>query len=159
MSEVKTLDKSDLRALKEADKLHFSHREGQSGITCIRTIKDKVWGEYEQEYFIWCDASLGSPDFQRTANGKPFRANHLEMFVKSTRSILSIISLVREGMTLRLIWDNNGKESTLTREKELRVDSIYIQMCKPNGDSLTLLVDTHISFDNSARMIIGADEL
>ena len=146
---MNTISKQDIQAMKQASRVGFYHSEGASYIRCIRGIKEGPF-ETEAEYRIACSDGYGYPSCYSTS-GEGYTAYHFESSLSYKETWQTIISLLREGMSIRLIWGENG--NGYYQQSGLYLDQLHIELSKPDGKTLTFLFAVSICPNNTARMI------
>jgi hypothetical protein len=146
------LTKNDIEALKQASVITFHQYQGRSYVRCVKKIRDKVFGESEQEYEIDCEGALGYAEYWASGN-QGFYAYYYEGCAKQDSALQTIISLLRPDYSLRLIWNADGWRNQYAEEADLHVDALILQVCKPDGKFYCFNVGFSVCPMNSARMI------
>jgi hypothetical protein len=151
------LSKTDLNALKKANKISFHYQSGgnTSFIRCTKTIsqKEKESNPFLQdvEYMINIESSL---------NGIRDTAEDYKCFSYVYTYQYSPINLLfdflRHGDAVELRWSPDYHETDILKEKKLHADSLYLAITRKSGktDKFYLFeIETSVSLDNTARMI------
>ena len=144
------LDASEIRALRNADKLIFSTHDGRTEIRAVMDQDNSPTG-FEQARAIPCAVSVVDyADGLLTDGG--ISAFHMESYARDDEIVSTFVRGMRKGDALELIWRRNNNNDNL-RSVEYSLDELHVVVIKPSGQRNRYLVKVSVGPDNSARMI------
>jgi hypothetical protein len=158
------LTKIQIAALRKANRIVFSHREGdKDGDSVIRAIKENRPSEKDPfaqdvECEIPCSWSLtdyaeGDSRITYTAQkAGQFRAFEMIHVAQYEECWKTIASLLREGDALTLLWKRNAWNTGNLTDVNLHGDGLDLQIDR-GKTRLTFHIRMSVCPDNTARMI------
>ena len=140
------LTKEQVKALKKADALVFRYDGEKSFIKVIERKKNKE----EKVTYIECLTRIN--EIPVRGFGEVVSACHVESHVKWTPHIQTMLSRIKEGDQLELIWVANYNNKDLN-DASLYRDDLYLAILKKNGKREEFHIYTSVTKNDSTKMI------
>lgn len=140
--DICTLTKDDIKAMRNADYIVFSRKDGQDNIICGKEESDE-FGDKRRERVVnvhgWItDYERNGQIDQKTAYC--FHMLHSSKYHTIWQSIASLMQ-VGDGISLRWTRSNN---SEFLQKREIVMDMLDIEIVKAKGKSITFHVHTSV---------------
>lgn len=157
---VTGLNKVDIQALRQADRISFHRHNGESSVVCTKEMRRAgPFEERERKHEIPCQDTIRAyngpdGDYQDARAAQCFEMIHSAQVSETWRTIAG---LVRAGDEIELEWianDANGYLKSATSEgRQLYHDKLYLHIRRGGRRALSFYLDDSICPNNTARMI------
>jgi len=146
------LTKIDVAAMKKADRIVFRHYRGESQIEAIKEADER--NPFEQVRIVACSAKFVDYSDRKVFGPAldTFTGFEMKMHPGYDEEWLTIVSLLREGDELTLVWKRDAGSCQNFKDAGLHGDSLSLAV-KRGEKTLTFFIESSVCPDNTARMI------
>lgn len=149
---INYLSAMDIKALRNADHICFSHNDGKGKIRAIKVLKKPTPWEKERDYPIEVNSEFYGSMFHSTSNFDLIKAFYMIHHAPYDKVWLTIASILKPNDVLKLAWHYDGYTNGYCDKNSLHADSLHLEVLR--GDKkLEFLVSVGVCEDNTARMI------
>jgi hypothetical protein len=151
------IERSHLRAIRNADSIVFRTHEGQSTIE-LKLGAHRSKSGFEQTEYLYCkdritDYSRAHTFVEPDERAKFYSAFHMEHTgVKYNPDLESVMARIKVGDLLGLHWTTNNSSTNTDGIGWVR-DELRLEILHLNGTAERYLVEVNVGPDNSARMV------
>jgi len=147
-----TLTKIDVAAMKKADRIVFRHYRGESQIEAIKEADER--NPFEQKRIVACGAKFVDYSDRKVFGPALDTFTAFEMIHSPSynEEWLTIVSLLREGDELTLVWTRDAYKCQNLDAAQLHGDSLSLAV-KRGEKTMRFSVEWSVCPDNTARMI------
>ena len=150
-----TLTKIDVAAMKKADRIVFRHVRGESQIEAIKEADER--NPFEQNRIVACGAKFVDYSDRKVFGPAldTFTAFEMKMHPSYDEEWRTIVSLLREGDELTLVWTRDAYKCQNLDAAQLHGDSLSL-LIKRGEKTMRFTLEWSVCPDNTARMIRSA---
>jgi hypothetical protein len=154
---IPTLDRDDLKALRNADTVCFRYHDEVATIECLKRDSDE-FGAKERRRDITVEGVVYNGYDADGGRARGAEMNYgFAMFhsAKYTENWRTIVGLLRADDTLRLEFRTDDATNGYVKDAGLHADELWLRIERgegPHRKRLYFLLDASVCPDNSARM-------
>lgn len=152
---IPTLDRDDLKALRNADAVCFRIYQGVPAIECIKKDHDE-FGGLERRRDITVEGSINHAYWSHEERVEFTSAFCMFGSARFTEQWKTVTELLRVGDTLKIEFRGDHGTNGLCKDAGLHADELYLRVERGEGTNrkrLWFLLESQVSLSNSARMV------